>query len=91
MGKRKILIIGATGRTGRLVLDRALEEGDTVTVLARRPEALEPAFHGRLRPLSERSRRPARHRDFGRRDLGHAHARRDELRDRGDRSAITSK
>jgi len=40
MGKRKILIIGATGRTGRLVLDRALEEGDTVTVLARRPDAL---------------------------------------------------
>jgi len=37
----KLLIIGATGPTGRLVLERALQAGDTVTVLARRPQALE--------------------------------------------------
>jgi len=41
MSTRKILIIGATGPTGRHVLDLALKSGDTVTVLARRPEALE--------------------------------------------------
>ncbi|GAA3793916.1 NAD(P)-dependent oxidoreductase [Streptomyces phyllanthi] len=35
-----LLILGATGPTGRHVLDRALAAGDTVTVLARRPEAL---------------------------------------------------
>jgi putative NADH-flavin reductase len=37
----KLLILGSTGPTGRHVLDRALEHGDTITVLARRPEALE--------------------------------------------------
>ncbi len=35
----RILILGATGPTGRLVLERALQSGDTITVLARRPEA----------------------------------------------------
>ncbi|MFE4825055.1 NAD(P)-dependent oxidoreductase [Streptomyces sp. NPDC056704] len=35
-----ILILGATGPTGRHVVDLALAAGDTVTVLARRPEAL---------------------------------------------------
>ncbi|MFC8665203.1 NAD(P)-dependent oxidoreductase [Streptomyces sp. NPDC057199] len=35
-----ILILGATGPTGRHVLDLAIAAGDTVTVLARRPEAL---------------------------------------------------
>lgn len=35
----KLLVLGATGPTGRLVVDRALECGDTVTVLARRPES----------------------------------------------------
>ncbi|ELS57684.1 NAD(P)-dependent oxidoreductase [Streptomyces viridochromogenes] len=40
----KLLILGATGPTGRHVVDLAVEGGDTVTVLARRPEALdEPA------------------------------------------------
>lgn len=38
----KLLVLGATGPTGRHVVDRALEAGDIVTVLARRPEALEP-------------------------------------------------
>ncbi|MFG2133507.1 NAD(P)-dependent oxidoreductase [Streptomyces sp. NPDC048751] len=36
-----ILILGATGPTGRHVVDLAIAAGDTVTVLARRPEALE--------------------------------------------------
>ncbi|MFF0156870.1 NAD(P)-dependent oxidoreductase [Streptomyces sp. NPDC005263] len=35
-----LLILGATGPTGRHVVDLALEAGDTVTALARRPEAL---------------------------------------------------
>ncbi|WP_416966919.1 NAD(P)-dependent oxidoreductase [Streptomyces sp. 4F14] len=35
-----ILILGATGPTGRHVVDLAIAAGDTVTVLARRPEAL---------------------------------------------------
>lgn len=38
----KLLILGATGPTGRLVAERALECGDTVTVLVRRPDALGP-------------------------------------------------
>ncbi|MFH9889971.1 NAD(P)-dependent oxidoreductase [Streptomyces luteogriseus] len=37
----KLLVLGATGPTGRHVVDLALAAGDTVTVLARRPEALE--------------------------------------------------
>ncbi|MFD7281102.1 NAD(P)-dependent oxidoreductase [Streptomyces sp. NPDC059862] len=36
-----LLVLGATGPTGRHVVDLALEAGDTVTVLARRPEALD--------------------------------------------------
>ncbi|MFP1625205.1 NAD(P)-dependent oxidoreductase [Streptomyces sp. 5K101] len=36
----KLLILGATGPTGRHVVDLALEAGDTVTVMARRPEAM---------------------------------------------------
>lgn len=35
-----VLLLGATGPTGRLVLERAMQAGDTVTALARRPEAL---------------------------------------------------
>ncbi|WP_030177930.1 NAD(P)-dependent oxidoreductase [Streptomyces sp. NRRL S-813] len=38
----KLLVLGATGPTGRHVVDRALQCGDTVAVLARRPEALGP-------------------------------------------------
>ncbi|MFD8379144.1 NAD(P)-dependent oxidoreductase [Streptomyces sp. NPDC059679] len=37
----KLLILGATGPTGHHVVDLAIAAGDTVTVLARRPEALE--------------------------------------------------
>src|SRR5262245_38201395 len=38
----KLLVLGATGPTGRHVVDRALRCGDAVTVLVRRPEALGP-------------------------------------------------
>jgi uncharacterized protein YbjT (DUF2867 family) len=34
------LVIGATGRTGQLVVDEALSRGHTVTALARKPESL---------------------------------------------------
>lgn len=37
----KLLVLGATGPTGKHVVERALELGDEVTVLVRRPEALE--------------------------------------------------
>ena len=35
-----ILIIGATGPTGKHLVHRALEAGDHVTIMARRPEAM---------------------------------------------------
>lgn len=37
----KLLILGPTGPTGRHIVKLAVEGGDTVTVLARRPEALD--------------------------------------------------
>jgi len=36
----KILIIGATGGTGQILLDKALEQGHQVTALARNPSAV---------------------------------------------------
>lgn len=36
----KVLLLGATGPTGGHVLAHALEAGNAVSVLARRPEAL---------------------------------------------------
>ena len=36
----KILVLGGSGPTGRLIVAQALEQGHTVTVLARRPEAV---------------------------------------------------
>src|SRR4030088_2963552 len=36
----KLLILGATGRTGRLVVEQALAAGHTVTALVRSPEKL---------------------------------------------------
>lgn len=36
----KILLLGATGRTGRLVIEEALAQGHQVVALVRRPEAL---------------------------------------------------
>jgi putative NADH-flavin reductase len=38
----KILIIGATGATGRVLMREALEQGHQVTALARNPSALAP-------------------------------------------------
>jgi putative NADH-flavin reductase len=38
-----LLVMGATGRTGRLVTEQALARGHNVTVLVRRPDALTPA------------------------------------------------
>lgn len=37
---KRVLIIGATGRTGLRLVEESLVRGHTVTVLARRPEAL---------------------------------------------------
>jgi putative NADH-flavin reductase len=39
MGKR-LLVLGATGRVGRVVVDEALQRGDHVTALVRAPEKL---------------------------------------------------
>jgi putative NADH-flavin reductase len=36
----RILVLGGTGHTGRLIVEQALEQGHFVTVLARRPEAV---------------------------------------------------
>jgi putative NADH-flavin reductase len=38
----KVLIIGATGGTGRILLEKALEQGHEVTALARNPSAVAP-------------------------------------------------
>ena len=38
----KIALFGATGRTGRYILDQALADGHRVTVLARNPSKLPP-------------------------------------------------
>ncbi|MGK5558735.1 NAD(P)H-binding protein, partial [Actinomadura kijaniata] len=43
-----IAVIGATGRTGRLVTERALAAGHHVTAIARRPQPPGPE-HGSLR------------------------------------------
>jgi putative NADH-flavin reductase len=42
VGGVKDLIIGATGGTGRILLDKALEQGHEVTALARNPSAVAP-------------------------------------------------
>ncbi|TMD53495.1 MAG: hypothetical protein E6I85_08270 [Chloroflexi bacterium] len=36
----KLVVLGATGRTGRLVVEQALAAGHTVTALVRSPEKL---------------------------------------------------
>jgi putative NADH-flavin reductase len=38
----KVLIIGATGSTGRILLEKALEQGHQVTALARNPSSVAP-------------------------------------------------
>jgi putative NADH-flavin reductase len=42
VGEVKVLIIGATGGTGRILLQMALEQGHEVTALARNPSAVAP-------------------------------------------------
>ena len=37
--QQRIAVVGASGRTGRLVVDRALADGHLVTAVARHPEA----------------------------------------------------
>jgi uncharacterized protein YbjT (DUF2867 family) len=46
----KVLIIGATGATGQILMREALAQGHEVTALARNPSALAPEDH-RLRVL----------------------------------------
>jgi putative NADH-flavin reductase len=43
----KLAVVGATGATGRQVVEQALARGDEVTALVRRPEAV-PVSHERL-------------------------------------------
>jgi putative NADH-flavin reductase len=45
----KIVLLGANGRTGRQVLDRALSAGDTVTALVRAKDRLADFSHERLK------------------------------------------
>lgn len=45
MGIKSVLILGATGRTGKLVVERALNQGFEVTVLVRHPEKLREWQH----------------------------------------------
>ncbi|GAA3153516.1 NAD(P)-dependent oxidoreductase [Nonomuraea roseoviolacea] len=52
-----IAVIGATGRTGRALVERALETGHHVTAIARRPEAL-GLRHARLTPRAADVLRP---------------------------------
>ena len=41
----KVLIIGATGATGQILMREALEQGYEVTALARNPSAVAPEDH----------------------------------------------
>jgi len=51
MPVKSLLVLGATGGTGREVVSQALEQGHAVTAFARRPERMEGA-HDRLRFVS---------------------------------------
>jgi putative NADH-flavin reductase len=50
MNGRKLLILGATGGTGRHVVSRALDAGHEVTVFVRHPDGL--IGHGRVRVIT---------------------------------------
>src|SRR5829696_7242970 len=41
----KVLLIGATGATGQILMREALEQGHEVTALARNPSAVAPEDH----------------------------------------------
>ncbi|MER6952341.1 MULTISPECIES: NAD(P)-binding oxidoreductase [unclassified Streptomyces] len=47
----KLLVLGATGPTGRHLVDLALRSGDTVTALVRNPAALDD-LAGRITPIT---------------------------------------
>src|SRR5260221_328303 len=51
-----LVILGATGRTGRLAVDQALADGHTVTALVRSPDKL-TARNASLRVLAGRAKR----------------------------------
>ena len=62
--RKRLLLYGANGYTGRLILDAALARGLAVTVAGRRREAIEPLAGGRgvpfeVFPLDEAPRRLA--------------------------------
>jgi len=44
----RILLLGANGRTGRRVMSRALDAGDTVTAFVRDEDRLADVTHSRL-------------------------------------------
>lgn len=48
MASRTLAVLGATGRTGRRVVEYALAEGHVVRALARHPDALADLAHPRL-------------------------------------------
>jgi uncharacterized protein YbjT (DUF2867 family) len=52
-------VLGATGRTGRRVVEYALAEGRAVRALARDPAALEALAHPRLAVVAGDARDPA--------------------------------
>ena len=49
--KKRLLLYGANGYTGRLILDAALARGIPVTIAGRRPEAVEPLANARGVPF----------------------------------------
>jgi len=45
----RIAIFGASGRTGRQLVEQAVAEGHQVTAIVRNPDGLAPALHGAVR------------------------------------------
>jgi uncharacterized protein YbjT (DUF2867 family) len=73
MAVRRVLVLGATGPTGRLVVEQALAKGLEVTALARHPDRLAPQA-GRLRVVAGDARSDAA-------EVRGAYANQDLLRD----------
>ena len=46
----RVTIFGAGGRTGRLLVSRALDRGDAVTAVLRRPQEVDPRADLRVVP-----------------------------------------
>lgn len=51
IGRKKVLVLGATGGTGRQVVSQALQQGHEVPALSRSPQRL-PISHDDLRVLT---------------------------------------